>query len=308
MGAHDRGAQRGQDRGAGRRAGGGGDAGDRFGRAVDEPRDIRVDEVAVGVHTQRVLDVVGCPGVVAPGPGAFGEHAGRPGRFGPCGDRPAPGVRSRRSARRNVNNDGSGSSNGRRPAVRPGSGMPLGRGGGEAGEAASPAVVPDPVAVRARTTSSRWTAQPLPRRYAGNTRMSGVISNRSPQRAPGERAVAGVVVASASQRHTVRSDTPRQCAVVWTCTRVRRRSARSASRRRTAGARRAVDDTVSRTGSPGSVEDSPVVSSWGGRHLGPLFLPWCGGSAMGQGLGRREQAQVSRARSTAVSGARLRAE
>ena len=68
----------------------------------------------------------------------------------------------------------------------------------------------------ARATSSRWTAEALPCQYANSTRISAVISNLSARRAPGCAALCGAAVASASHRHTVRSETFRHWAVVCT--------------------------------------------------------------------------------------------
>lgn len=63
--------------------------------------------------------------------------------------------------------------------------------------------------VRARATNSRWTAEASPCQYAGSTRISLVISNRSPLCRPRRSAARGDLEASAGHRHTVRSDTPR---------------------------------------------------------------------------------------------------
>ncbi len=60
--------------------GGDGDVGDRFGRAVDEPRDVRVDEVAVDGHTRGAW-TWSVSQVVAPGRGAWRTRR-RPGGLG----------------------------------------------------------------------------------------------------------------------------------------------------------------------------------------------------------------------------------
>lgn len=115
---------------------------------------------------------------------------------GPCARAArSPAVRSRRTARRNVDSDGSGSSTGTASV-----GAPPGR-----------CVEGCPVACRARAASWRWTAEAFPCQYASSTRMSAVTSNRSPGLVPGVGAVAGSSSASAcaSHRHTVRSETPR---------------------------------------------------------------------------------------------------
>lgn len=171
----------------------------------------------------------------------------------------SPAVRSRRSARRNVDRDGTGSSSGTCDRDAP-PGTASVSGGAVAPDACAPA---PPCAAAARATSWRWTAEALPCQYASSTRISVVISKRSARRAPECAAAAGLWVASASHRHTVRSEAPRHCPASRTCCRDRPPRARNASRRRTAGARSATNGCSPSTpaGSPGGGSAWPPAPS-----------------------------------------------
>lgn len=253
------GAQRDQHGGAGRNARSDRDAGDGVGGAVGEPRHPRAHQVTAGIDQQRCLDMIGLPHVIAPRGRPFAEDVLRACRIRPRGKtRPLPHreitthraqkrrqrrhrVQQRHRSRQGARGRSRGLRRRRRLTV-----TTAGLGPGH------------------QLTVDRRSAAAPARQHASSTRISPVTSNLSPLRSPGRIAARGDRKASASHRHTIRSHTPKHSPARRTCSRDSRRSARSASRRRTAGARNTVNDSSPRT---------PARSSGGAIDCPPTPCP-----------------------------------